>query len=102
MSSSDASALGGMLKDWASKLVPILVLWGITSEVRVQTLTGDLARLEGDVRVTSVSISKSQEILTKNTVLLEHQTMRIANLEKDVKELVRLLSQRKNSYKSSP
>lgn len=97
MSSGGELSLGAVLRDWATKLVPVLVLWGITSEVRVQTLTADVARIEADVKVTSANISKSQEILTKNTVLLEHQATRIASLEKDIKELVRLLSRPKRA-----
>ena len=92
MSNGSELSMGAVLRDWATKLVPVLVLWGITSEVRVQTLTADVARIEADVQMTSANISKSQEILTKNTVLLEHQATRIASLEKDIKELVRLLS----------
>lgn len=83
--------LSAAFKDWATKLVPVLIIWGITSEVRVQTLTGDVTRIEADVRAKSANIQKYQEILTKNTVLLEHQSKRIEGLEKDIKELVRLL-----------
>ncbi len=83
--------LSAAFKDWATKLVPVLIIWGVTSEVRVQTLTGDVTRIEADVRAKSVNIQKYQEILTKNTVLLEHQSKRIEGLEKDIKELVRLL-----------
>lgn len=86
----DAS-LGNILRDWAAKLVPVLILWGITSEVRLQTVSTEVTRLQSEFASQSASIVRTQELVTKNTILLEIQAKRISNLERDIREVVRLL-----------
>jgi hypothetical protein len=102
MSTDDSPTLGSVLRDWAAKLVPVILIWGITSEVRVQMLTANVARLETEMTTRSASILRTQELVTKNTILLETQTKKIDNLEKDIRELLRLLTNNRPRRRNNP
>ena len=88
MSELPATA-GGILKEWAVKLIPVILIWGVTSEVRVQTLMSDVTRLESRAE----SIEHTKQLVTKNTVLLETQSKKMDSLEREIRELLRLLTQ---------
>ena len=102
MASDDNANLSAMLRDWAAKLVPVILIWGITSEVRVQTLTANVNRLETEMAARQASAARTQELVTKNTVLLESQTKKIDSLEKDIRELLRLLTNNRPRRRSNP
>jgi hypothetical protein len=80
---------GGVFKEWALKLVPVILVWGITSEVRVQTLMSDVTRIESRAE----SIEHTKQLVTKNTVLLEAQIKKMDSLEREIHELLRFLTQ---------
>ena len=90
--SEGSSPLADMLRDWLVKLVPVILVWGITSEVRVQTLDSTVTRLETEFASRSKSTLRTQELVTKNTILLETQSKKIESLERDIRELVRILT----------
>ena len=102
MASDDNANLSAMLRDWAAKLVPVILIWGITSEVRVQTLSANVSRLETEMAARQASAARTQELVTKNTVLLESQTKKIDSLEKDIRELLRLLTNNRPRRRSNP
>lgn len=102
MASEDSANLSAMLRDWAAKLVPVILIWGITSEVRVQTLSANVGRLETEMAARQASAARTQELVTKNTVLLESQTKKIDSLEKDIRELLRLLTNNRPRRRSNP
>lgn len=93
--SETAITSASVLKEWAVKLVPVILIWGVTSEVRVQTLVSDVTRLEARAE----SIEHTKELVTKNTVLLETQAKKMDSLEREIRELLRLLNQ--NSRRSN-
>lgn len=79
------------LKEWLIKLVPVLLLWGVSAEVRLQTNDARAARVEGQLVEKLTRDAKTHELVTKNTVLLESQAEKISNLEADIRELLKLL-----------
>ena len=79
------------LKEWLIKLVPVLLVWGISAEVRLQINDAKAARVEGQLVEKVTRDAKTHELVTKNTVLLESQAEKISNLEADIRELLKLL-----------
>lgn len=79
------------LKEWLIKLVPVLLIWGVSAEVRLQISDARATRVDVELVEKVSRDTKTHALVTKNTVLLESQAEKISSLEADIRELLKLL-----------
>ena len=89
--SSDTS-LSDTLKDVAIKTIPILLTWGISAEVRLQTASAKLDAAAQQTKETAAKLERDHDIIVQNAAGIESTDKHITSLEVQVRELIKLLN----------
>ncbi len=89
---SKSSTLADTLRDFAITLVPILLAWGISAEVRIQTGSSKLDTVAEQAKQTAGKLERDHDIIVQNAVSVAASDKAIKSLEVQTRELIKLLN----------
>tara|TARA_Y100000593_G_scaffold56586_1_gene105567 strand:+ start:601 stop:876 length:276 start_codon:yes stop_codon:yes gene_type:complete len=89
---SESTSLSDTLKDIAIKTIPILLAWGISAEVRLQTASAKLDVAVEQTKQTAAKLERDHDIIVQNASAIGAADKAMNSLEVQVRELIKLLN----------